>query len=493
MSRVVLHVDLDGFYAQVEGHRVRSAYPLPLAVRQWDGIIAVNYAAKALGCTRFLSPVDMSGFEGRVRFVHVHTFDADGVSHEEVGADGGQTRDRLKSKVSLARYRIASRRIFSILLRIVGEACVEKASVDEAFLDVTPLVDAFLGDDHGVCARGVIMEQGGKKDVIRGWDPGIAYAHLMSDPAGGSVYGNDELDAGAPDWCARPTTLPEFLDALLSRAAAQPDWHFVGASGTDVPNPLPHLPFHGMPDIVRAYSEAERAAGGGEGTEEAAAKAPAADVAMCAEADVSPRSVCQRTEDSAAIGSQQPAHVRGGGDGGGDGGGGADPDSSCCSTAASASHPAAATAAAIACTTTNLRNGGLSAVQPTLFPMLSWSECGEEAPPPPPASRVMRAAYKQQLATLLHANSASDVRMLVGAYSMCCAVCEEARACGCTCSRHPCATCVLPPSQATRACISPTYVFTRLPRYACSCGIHSVVGIQISGVHHVRGCGAQQD
>ncbi len=47
-------------------------------------------------------------------------------------------------KVSLERYRTASRRIFSIFVDLLGDHSVEKASIDEAFLDVTDLVDGIL-------------------------------------------------------------------------------------------------------------------------------------------------------------------------------------------------------------------------------------------------------------------------------------------------------------------------------------------------------------
>ncbi len=67
---------------------------------------------------------------------HVETL-GDGSSN---GTDGDQTRnpifDRSKQKAILHRYRIASRQIFCVL-RKHAPLC-EKASIDEAFLDVTP-------------------------------------------------------------------------------------------------------------------------------------------------------------------------------------------------------------------------------------------------------------------------------------------------------------------------------------------------------------------
>jgi nucleotidyltransferase/DNA polymerase involved in DNA repair len=53
-GRVVIHVDMDCFYAQVEHRRLKIPNSQPLAVQQWDGLIAVNYAARAKGVTRHM-------------------------------------------------------------------------------------------------------------------------------------------------------------------------------------------------------------------------------------------------------------------------------------------------------------------------------------------------------------------------------------------------------------------------------------------------------
>ena len=46
--RVILHADLDAFYAQVEQVRLEIPLETPLCVQQWNGLVAVNYAARAL-------------------------------------------------------------------------------------------------------------------------------------------------------------------------------------------------------------------------------------------------------------------------------------------------------------------------------------------------------------------------------------------------------------------------------------------------------------
>lgn len=39
-KRVILHLDLDCFYAQVEHNRLKISLTVPLAVLQWSGLIA---------------------------------------------------------------------------------------------------------------------------------------------------------------------------------------------------------------------------------------------------------------------------------------------------------------------------------------------------------------------------------------------------------------------------------------------------------------------
>ena len=51
-----------------------------------------------------------------------------------------ESRDKEVQKVSLALYRVESKRIFAILQRY--SELVEKASCDEAFIDVTKAVNA---------------------------------------------------------------------------------------------------------------------------------------------------------------------------------------------------------------------------------------------------------------------------------------------------------------------------------------------------------------
>jgi DNA polymerase eta len=51
-SRAIIHLDLDAFYCQVEHVRLGIPLDKPLAVQQWQGLIAVNYAAREKGIKR---------------------------------------------------------------------------------------------------------------------------------------------------------------------------------------------------------------------------------------------------------------------------------------------------------------------------------------------------------------------------------------------------------------------------------------------------------
>ena len=190
-GRVIIHLDLDAFYAQVESRRLGIHTSTPLVVQQWRGIIAVNYAARAAGIKRHLTVDEAAKLCPGVVFVHVETIgddededddDANETKKNDIGTvenenetnldthalrrattyrpnDGGTvTRndlvtnehkkndppDRERRKVSLARYRRASVAVMETLADAFPDGAVERASVDEAYVDVTREVDAIL-------------------------------------------------------------------------------------------------------------------------------------------------------------------------------------------------------------------------------------------------------------------------------------------------------------------------------------------------------------
>ncbi|KAG6541300.1 hypothetical protein Mapa_017353 [Marchantia paleacea] len=133
-SSVVLHVDLDCFYAAVEHVRLGIPREVPLAVQQWDGLIAINYAARAAGITRHERVHQAIKKCPELQCVHVETIGD--------GSGNVDAPNRGHAKVSLERYRQASASVFKIFRRF-SDLC-EKASIDEAYLDVTSRVEKMM-------------------------------------------------------------------------------------------------------------------------------------------------------------------------------------------------------------------------------------------------------------------------------------------------------------------------------------------------------------
>ncbi|KAI9140345.1 hypothetical protein BKA69DRAFT_1029597, partial [Paraphysoderma sedebokerense] len=105
----------------------------PLAVQQWQGLIAVNYAARRAGIQRHCTVDEARKQCPEIQFVHVATY-ADGDSEPKYH----ENPTPKNHKVSLEPYRRASARIFKIFQRFVKN--LERASIDEAYLDLTDLI-----------------------------------------------------------------------------------------------------------------------------------------------------------------------------------------------------------------------------------------------------------------------------------------------------------------------------------------------------------------
>ncbi|KAF8821159.1 ImpB/MucB/SamB family protein [Cardiosporidium cionae] len=134
--RVIAHLDLDCFYCQVEHRRLNIPSDIPLAVQQWQRIVAVNYEARKKGVKR--GDLDSVARDKcpNIQLVHVETLNASssGSKHEKPS--------REHEKISLERYRQASSEIFSLVSAECGK--VERASIDEAYLDLTDEVSYAL-------------------------------------------------------------------------------------------------------------------------------------------------------------------------------------------------------------------------------------------------------------------------------------------------------------------------------------------------------------
>ncbi|RPA92566.1 DNA/RNA polymerase [Choiromyces venosus 120613-1] len=131
--RVTAHIDLDAFYAQCEMKRLGTDENTPLAVQQWQSLIAVNYPAREFNVSRHSTAADALKLCPQLKLVHVATWRA-GDEHW----DYRENPDIVTCKACLDPYRNESKKIISVF----RAACprVEKASIDESFLDLSVMI-----------------------------------------------------------------------------------------------------------------------------------------------------------------------------------------------------------------------------------------------------------------------------------------------------------------------------------------------------------------
>ncbi|OJD19328.1 hypothetical protein AJ78_00687 [Emergomyces pasteurianus Ep9510] len=178
--RIIAHIDLDAFYAQCEMVRLSTPLTQPLAVQQWESLIAVNYPARAFNISRMLTAAEARKRCPQLITQHVATF------REGEGADWGYRDDAADcvttDKVSLEPYRMESRRILEVIKAAlsewaegvtrdvgggVGEMAkggvlnerqqlvrVEKAGIDEVFVDLSALVYETLLERYPLLREG---------------------------------------------------------------------------------------------------------------------------------------------------------------------------------------------------------------------------------------------------------------------------------------------------------------------------------------------------
>uniref|UniRef100_V5GUZ5 DNA polymerase eta n=1 Tax=Kalmanozyma brasiliensis (strain GHG001) TaxID=1365824 RepID=V5GUZ5_KALBG len=131
--RVVAHCDVDAAYAQFEASRLGlDATVVPIAVQQWQGLIAVNYPARDAGVSRFESIPEALKKCPDLHLVHVATY-AHGINRAEYHDDPKPETH----KVSLDPYRRESTKILTIFKKTCPLGAVEKASIDESYFDLT--------------------------------------------------------------------------------------------------------------------------------------------------------------------------------------------------------------------------------------------------------------------------------------------------------------------------------------------------------------------
>ncbi|KAF7282822.1 hypothetical protein GWI33_001960 [Rhynchophorus ferrugineus] len=123
LNRVIILIDMDCFYCQVEENLNSNIKGKPVAVVQsndWKGggIIAVNYAARDKGITRH-----MRGDEAKEKCPDIELVKI----------------PQVRGKSDLTKYREAGKRVADVLLTFTHH--LERASVDEAYLDITEIVN----------------------------------------------------------------------------------------------------------------------------------------------------------------------------------------------------------------------------------------------------------------------------------------------------------------------------------------------------------------
>lgn len=142
--RIIALVDYDAFYAQCESVRLGLPENQPLGVQQWNSIIALNYPARKAGLKRGVSAEDARIACPNIVLQHVATW-REGENTWAYRPDAGENMET--DKAALDPYRLESRKSIELIKSILPAPPlqkVEKASVDEVFLDLSAQVHGIL-------------------------------------------------------------------------------------------------------------------------------------------------------------------------------------------------------------------------------------------------------------------------------------------------------------------------------------------------------------
>ncbi|CAH2350304.1 DNA polymerase eta [[Candida] railenensis] len=183
---VIGHIDLNAFFAQVEQIRLGYTRDDPVVCVQWSSLIAVSYAARKYGIGRLDSIKSARAKCPNVILAHAAVF-KQGESHWAY-VDG--LPSQITHKVSLDPYRRESRKIISIF----NQECdlVEKASVDESYLDLGRLIYERLYKDYPQLFENLSSESFKKDSKL----PPIPKEHLNL-----KIYGISESECyTVSDW-----------------------------------------------------------------------------------------------------------------------------------------------------------------------------------------------------------------------------------------------------------------------------------------------------
>lgn len=191
--RVIALVDYDAFYAQCESVRLGLPENQPLAVQQWNAIIALNYPARKAGLKRGVSVEDARIACPDIVLQHVATWrEGDNMwAYRPDAVENTQT-----DKAALDPYRLESRKSIELIKSILPAPPlqkVEKASVDEVFLDLSAQVHGILLERYpGLLA---LQSQNLSANLPKPWTTTLNW-HTET------VVGinMDEDESNPPDW-----------------------------------------------------------------------------------------------------------------------------------------------------------------------------------------------------------------------------------------------------------------------------------------------------
>ncbi|KAK2592926.1 DNA-directed DNA polymerase eta rad30 [Conoideocrella luteorostrata] len=164
----------------------------PLAVQQWQGLIAVNYAARDCGIGRHCNVVEAKKLCPDLIAQHVATW-REGDDKWAYRSDAAA--NIVTDKVSLDPYSLESRKILAVIRDVLPPQLqrVEKASIDEVFLDLSAHVYAVLQERFSELSNPPPYDDPTEK-LPR---PSIAALDWQADAL---VDLNEDQETEDPDW-----------------------------------------------------------------------------------------------------------------------------------------------------------------------------------------------------------------------------------------------------------------------------------------------------
>ncbi|TIB70327.1 DNA/RNA polymerase [Wallemia mellicola] len=125
-------------YFQFERKRLNLPLDAPIVVQQWSGLIAISYPARAYGITRHENIFETKAKKKCPNLVPVHV-----ATYKEGVEEPGYWNEKPSPdshKVSLEPYRREGAKVLKCMQEIFVGCEIEKASIDEQYIDLTELV-----------------------------------------------------------------------------------------------------------------------------------------------------------------------------------------------------------------------------------------------------------------------------------------------------------------------------------------------------------------